>query len=172
MNDGYFDNTLNFHAQILRRKLVVQEQLNQLDNRKYEEFPDVSCCLLKTELEYLTKCSDTIDRELWHMREKPNTLAKTSKGMVSSDWKGRLRAEWAQLCIRMDRLDSFRDAFRKDEHGFAAKWDERLLCDQLRAMRTYRDCLLQYAKLEGVDLDMSLYDDSYIYDYYFNKEET
>lgn len=94
-------------------------------------------------------------------------LFETAEMMSSSDWKERLQAEWAQLCIRMDRLDNFRDAFRKDEINFIPKWDERLLCDQLRAMRNYRDCLLQYAKLEGVKLDMSLYDDSYMYDYYF-----
>lgn len=94
-------------------------------------------------------------------------LSNTIEGMLSSDWKARLQAEWAQLCIRMERLDNFRDAFRKDEINFVPKWDERLLCDQLRAMRTYRDCLLQYAKLEGIELDMNLYDDSYIYDYYF-----
>lgn len=94
-------------------------------------------------------------------------LSETARGMSSSDWKERLQAEWAQLCIRMDRLDNFRDAFREDQIDFIPKWDERLLCDQLRAMRNYRDCLLQYAKLEGIELDMSLYDDSYIYDYYF-----
>lgn len=94
-------------------------------------------------------------------------MSETFEKSVSNDWKDRLQAEWAQLCIRMDRLDNFRDAFRKDEIDFVPKWDERLLCDQLRAMRVYRDCLLAYARLEGVELDMSLYDDNYIYDYYF-----
>lgn len=97
-------------------------------------------------------------------------LRDTVKGMVSSDWKERLKAEWEQLCIRMEALDNFRDRFREDDISFVPKWDERVLCDQLRAMRNYRDCLQQYAKLEGIELDMSLYDDSYIYDYYFKKE--
>lgn len=98
-------------------------------------------------------------------------LFSTMPLMVSQDWKERLQAEWTQLCIRMDRLDSFRDRYRNDDIDFIPKWSERLLCDQLRAMRMYRDCLLQYAKLEDVELDMSLYDDSYIYDYYTPKEE-
>lgn len=94
-------------------------------------------------------------------------LSETIEGMLSTDWKERVQAEWAQLCIRMERLDNFRDAFRKDEIDFIPKWSERLLCDQLRAMRMYRDTLLQYAKLEGIELDMNLYNDDYIYDYYF-----
>lgn len=105
------------------------------------------------------------------MRSEPSELEFTYTGMISSDWRERLKAEWAQLCIRMERLDTFRDAFREDQIDFIPKWGEKLLCDQLRAMRNYRDCLLQYAKLEGVELDMSLYNDSYIYDYYFRKED-
>lgn len=94
-------------------------------------------------------------------------LYSTIDGMTSNDWRERLQSEWAQLCIRMEALDIFRDKFRAEEIDFVPKWDERLLCDQLRAMRVYRDCLLQYAKLEGIELDMSIYDDSYMYDYYF-----
>lgn len=99
-------------------------------------------------------------------------MRDTFDDSISSDWKKRLQAEWAQLCIRMDRLDNFRDALREDKIDFVPKWDERLLCDQLRAMRMYRDCLLSYARLEGVELDMTLYDDSYIYDYYFRAGDT
>lgn len=93
-------------------------------------------------------------------------LKDTVDGMLSDSWEERLKAEWAQLCIRMEQLDVFRDKFRADDIDFAPKWSERLLCDQLRAMRMYRDCLLGYAKLEGVELDMTLYDDSYIWDYF------
>lgn len=169
MTDGYFDQTLNLQNLILKRKLVVQEQLAQFGRCNCNEVPNAPCCLLQTELEVLRRYSDILDRELWHMKQTPVDLTSTSDKMVSPDWKERLQAEWAQLCIRMERLDTFRDAFREGKIDFVPKWDERLLCDQLRAMRMYRDCLLQYAKLEGVELDMSLYDDSYIYDYYFNR---
>ena len=168
MYDEYFDNALNLHNDITRRKRIVQDKLDRLGDCK--DGVDVPCCLFRTELEILQKYSDVLERELWHMMRKPQDLTSTIEGMVSSDWKERLKAEWAQLCIRMNRLDIFRDAFRDDNIDFTPKWDERLLCDQLRAMRTYRDCLLQYAKIEGVELDMSIYDDSYIYDYYFEKD--
>lgn len=164
MQDGYFDNTLDLQSQILKRKHVVQEKLSQLDC-KCAKSSDVPCCLLCNELDLLSRYSDCLDRELWSIRNSHDDLTPTFEGMVSSDWKERLKAEWAQLCIRMERLDNFRDKFREEEIDFIPKWGERLLCDQLRAMRTYRDCLLQYAKLEGVELDMSLYDDSYILDY-------
>lgn len=90
-------------------------------------------------------------------------LEDTVEGMLSNDWRERLKAEWAQLCIRMEQLDSFRDKFRADQIDFIPKFSERLLCDQLRAMRMYRDMLLGYAEIEGVELDRTLYDDSYIW---------
>lgn len=172
MNDGYFENILNLQSEVLKRKRLVQDQLRQFGDCKCNEIPNAPCCLLQTELDILNRYSDVLDRELWHLRTNTESLAWTYEMMVSSDWKERLKAEWAQLCIRMERLDNFRDAFREDKIDFVTKWDERLLCDQLRAMRNYRDCLLQYAKLEGVELDMSLYDDSYIYDYYFNRNKS
>ncbi len=169
-DDGYFDNTLDLYNNIIRRKRIVQDKLSQLGDCKDEV--DVPCCLLKTELEILQKYSDALERELWHNKKSSNSLASTFEGMVSPDWKERLKSEWAQLCIRMDRLDTFRDIFRKGDIDFKPKWDERLLCDQLRAMRVYRDCLLQYAKMEGVEVDRSLYDDSYIYNYYFDERDS
>lgn len=169
-NDGYFDNALDIYNSITRRKHAVQEQLRQLAC-DIAKTPNVPCCLLRTELDILQQYTDALERELWHMRGEPSELESTYVGMISSDWKERLKAEWAQLCIRMERLDTFRDGFREDAIDFVPKWDERLLCDQLRAMRNYRDCLLQYAKFEGVELDMSLYNDSYRYDYYFRKED-
>lgn len=170
MNTGFLESTLNLHNDVLRRKYVVQEKLDQF-GLKGDESRNIPRCVLKTELDRLNELSATLEKEVWYINDQHSDLARTYDGMISPDWKERLKSEWAQLCIRMERLDNFRDAFRKDDHGFVSKWDERLLCDQLRAMRNYRDCLMQYAKMEGVELDMSLYDDSYIYDYYFAKDD-
>lgn len=171
MNNGYFDDSLNLYNSIVRRKRIVQDELSRLGDNCKEDV-DVPCCLLHAELEVLTKYSEVLERELWYKTKGLHDLVSTVEGMVSSDWKERLKAEWAQLCIRMEKLDNFRDSFRNDNIDFKPKWDERLLCDQLRAMRMYRDILRVYARIEGVDLDTSLYDDSYIYDYYFNKDKT
>lgn len=92
-------------------------------------------------------------------------MAQTIPGLLSKDWRERLQAEWAQLNIRMEALDAFRDRFRDDKIDFKPKWSERLLCDQLRAMRMYRDTLLAYAQIEGVELDKSLYNDDYMWDW-------
>lgn len=176
MQDGYFDDILNTLNRIYSRKFAVMEQLSQFRDSDNNEAPVVPQCLLQTEFGLLQKLSDALERELSHYtsinKESSDTLACTISGMVSTDWKERLKAEWAQLCIRMERLDNFRDSFREDKHGFVEKWDERLLCDQLRAMRTYRDCLLAYAKLEDVELDMTLYNDDYRYDYYFKNQDS
>lgn len=93
------------------------------------------------------------------------TLKDTVEDMLSDDWRRRLQAEWNQLNIRMEQLDNFRDRFRRDEIDFVPRYDERQLCDQLRAMRMYRDMLLGYSKLVGVELDQTIYDDSYIWDW-------
>lgn len=170
------NSTIDIYLHVLERKFVVREKLAQLEHCDCKESPTVPYCLLKTEMGSLNKYLEVLERELFHessskTNQVSSTLLCSIEGMVSTDWKERLKAEWVQLCTRMELLDSFRDRFRKDDIDFVPKWDERLLCDQLRAMRMYRDCLLNYAKLEGVDLDMSVYNDDYRYDYYFKKEE-
>lgn len=164
---GFSDNTLNILNAICKRKLAVQDELSRLRSNGCKN-PEVPCCLLQTELESLTRYKDILERELFHEKHSSEAV----RTLISSDepeWVIRLREEWCQLCTRMEKLDTFRDRFREDDIDFVPKWDERLLCDQLRAMRTYRDCLLQYAKLEGIELDMSLYNDDYRYDYYFER---
>lgn len=172
MTDGYFDQTLDILALVTKRKRVVQEELAQIGDCK--NAPEVPCCLLQTELNTLGHYKDILERELYHQKSlSSETVQEVICDGEEPDWVKRLQTEWRDLCVRMEKLDAFRDRFRQGDIDFVPKWDERLLCDQLRAMRTYRDCLLQYAKLEGVELDRTLYDDSYRYDYYFaDKKET
>lgn len=164
---GFSDNTLNILASVCKRKLVVQEELSRLRENGCNA-PEVPCCLLQTELDTLSHYKDVLERELFHERYSSETVHNII-GDEEPEWVKRLREEWRQLCTRMERLDTFRDKFREDQIDFVPKWNERLLCDQLRAMRMYRDCLLQYARLEGIELDMSLYNDDYRYDYYFER---
>lgn len=167
MIDGYFDNTLDILQMITKRMLVVTEELTRFGDCNCEKAPEVPCCLLRTELDLLRRYKDVLERELYH----DGHSSASSEVTETPDWIKRLQTEWNDLCVRMEKLDDFRDRFRSGDIDFVPKWDERLLCDQLRAMRTYRDCLLQYAKLEGVDLDMTLYNDDYRYDYYFQSSK-
>lgn len=168
MIDGYFDNTLDLLQMITKRTLVITEELTRFERCDCEKAPEVPCCLLRTELDILRRYKDVLERELYHETHSSNLEQKVNG---TPEWVERLQTEWSDLCIRMEKLDNFRDRFRNGDIDFVPKWDERLLCDQLRAMRTYRDCLLQYAKLEGVELDMTLYNDDYRYDYYFSKKD-
>lgn len=143
MDVGYFENALSLHSVLTKRKHVVQEQLSQFGKCDCVEAPNVPCCLLQTELDSLQKYLDILDRELWCMRSKEEketlgrslgkehlpSLCSTVEAMLSSSWEERLKAEWAQLCIRMEQLDNFRDRFRAEDVDFVPKWDERLLCD-------------------------------------------
>lgn len=168
MTDGYFDNTLNILNSVSKRKHVVQEELARFRDCDCKKAPEVPCCLLQTEVGLLERYKDVLERQLYH--DNPNIVSAKVIDETPC-WVERLRTEWRQLCERMERLDNFRDRFRQGDIDFVPKWDERLLCDQLRAMRVYRDCLLQYAKLEGIELDMTTYDDSYRYDYYFAEDK-
>lgn len=169
MIDGYFDNTLDTLNLISRRKHIVQDELARLGDYDCKNTPDVPCCLLQTESGLLDRLKDVLDRELYHEKNAPHDNISTAE---EAGWIKRLRAEWRELCERMEKLDNFRDRFRQGDIDFVPKWGERLLCDQLRAMRTYRDCLLQYANLEGIELDTTIYDDSYRFDYFFADEKS
>lgn len=164
---GFLDNTLNILNSVCKRRVVVQDELARLQDNNCKN-PEVPCCLLQAELNALNRYKDILERELFHEKHSSEAVCKTISE-EEPDWVKRLREEWSQLCIRMERLDNFRDRFREDAIDFVPKWGEKLLCDQLRAMRTYRDCLLQYAKIEGIELDMTLYNDDYRYDYYFER---
>jgi hypothetical protein len=76
-------------------------------------------------------------------------LKDTIDGMLSDDWKERFAAEYEQLSIRLEKLDSLIES--SDENSL---WCDRLpiLAKQRLLMQSLKRLLDQRAVLEGIDL--------------------
>lgn len=79
-------------------------------------------------------------------------LRDTIPGMLSLDYKERFTAEYEQLSIRAQKLETFIDNYRKWRLSFKPTCDLELLSRQLDIMKAYIAVLEERAKIEGVNV--------------------
>lgn len=80
------------------------------------------------------------------------TLKDTVNLMLGNDFKDRFRAEYYQLKIRMNSLETMLDKLTKGELDFKPKCPIGLLQQQLDTMRQYLGILQIRASIEDIDL--------------------
>ena len=78
-------------------------------------------------------------------------LKDTIEMMTSEDYKERLKAEYYQLKIRMDKLIYFLDKWDKGELSFIPDCPRAVFDDQLRGMSEYRMMLVYRLNREGIE---------------------
>ena len=72
--------------------------------------------------------------------------------MNSEDYKDRFAAEYYQLKIRMDKLDSLISRYRAGTLDFTPTCPIELLEEQYKAMARYFEILQKRAEIEGVSI--------------------
>lgn len=83
-------------------------------------------------------------------------LTDTVKGMNSSDYKERFKAEYQQLVIRYTGLSNMLNKWdRNEELGFMPVCPRSTYNMQIKAMRYYMAILEMRAVMEGIELDTS-----------------
>ena len=81
------------------------------------------------------------------------TMAWSAELMLSGDYRERMAAEWAQVTIRLRRLQDMLDAYREGKLDFELKCPITLLREQALVMQEYMDILEKRAELEGIRLE-------------------
>ena len=79
-------------------------------------------------------------------------LKDTALLMSSEDYKDRFCAEYAQLTIRMQKLQFMLHELSEDKLGFTPTCPTDMLVGQLRAMLNYHEYLVARAECEGITL--------------------
>ena len=82
-----------------------------------------------------------------------NTLDETIDGMLSKDYKERLKAEYRQLIIRLERLDTIIDDYNYYVIKYLDISSLKILKEQRYAMDLYKKALEVRAEYEGINLD-------------------
>lgn len=80
-------------------------------------------------------------------------LNETVEMMNSGDYKERFRAEYLQLKIRMEGLNTMLEKYKNGTLNFTPSCSYDLLNSQLRVMTQYKMTLEERAKIENIDLD-------------------
>lgn len=81
------------------------------------------------------------------------TLDRSAELMLSGDYRARMAAEWAQVTIRLRRLQDMLDAYREGKLDFELTCPITLLREQALVMQEYMDILEKRAELEGIRLE-------------------
>lgn len=79
-------------------------------------------------------------------------LNETVELMNSADYKDRFKAEYYQLVNRIEGLFKMLEKIIAGTLPFEPKCSQELLYMQLNAMKAYRLCLEDWAKLEDINL--------------------
>ena len=79
-------------------------------------------------------------------------LNETIKMMESEDFKDRFKAEYFQLKIRMQGLDTMLKKYKDGTLGFKPNCSFDLLNGQFKVMSMYASYLEERAKIERIDL--------------------
>lgn len=79
-------------------------------------------------------------------------LKDTIELMTSSDYTQRFEAEYYQLKIRTEKLETFLEKMRRGELNFAPSCSYEILLYQYTDMRNYLSVLEQRAEIENIDL--------------------
>ena len=80
-------------------------------------------------------------------------LKATIPLMESEDWKERIKAEYMQLCVRLEKLESLLKKYDDGELEWEFKSPVELLRMQADYMHNYKGILEQRATYEGFDLN-------------------
>ena len=78
-------------------------------------------------------------------------LKDTIELMISDNYDNRFRAEYYQLEVRIDKLQTMLEKYKNNQLDFVPKCSYDLLSKQLEAMVEYRNCLLERAIIEDID---------------------
>ena len=98
----------------------------------------------------LDECSRIINEYLKNSKIKME-LKDTVELMISDDYNNRFRAEYYQLEVRIDKLQTMLEKYKNNQLDFTPKCSYELLSKQLEAMIQYRDCLLERSIIEDID---------------------
>lgn len=79
-------------------------------------------------------------------------LKDTIPGMLSPDYKERFTAEYNQLSIRAQKLETFINNYRNGRLNFKPTCDLELLSQQLDIMKAYMAVLEERARIENVNV--------------------
>ena len=79
-------------------------------------------------------------------------LRDTIPGMLSPYYKERFTAEYEQLSIRAQKLETFIDNYRNGRLSFKPTCDLELLSRQLDIMKAYMTVLEERARIENVNV--------------------
>lgn len=79
-------------------------------------------------------------------------LSETTVGMTSGDYKDRFRAEYDQLCYRLDRLDALLEQYQNGTLTFTPACPYDLLLAQSEIMHDYKGVLEDRAEIEEIVL--------------------
>ena len=82
-------------------------------------------------------------------------LKSTVELMQSEDFKDRFKAEYLQLKIRIQGLESMLKQYKEGTLPFTPKCGYEILHEQLAYMKGYLDRLEERAKIEGIELGES-----------------
>lgn len=80
------------------------------------------------------------------------TMERSAELMLSGDYRERFAAEWAQVTIRLRRLQDMLDAYREGKLGFEPTCPITMLREQALVMQEYVDILEKRAELEDIRL--------------------
>lgn len=78
---------------------------------------------------------------------------ETKEMMTSPDYKERFKAEFIQLCYRIDRLEIMLNKYALGKLEFTPTCPVTLLQSQLDCMREYKHCLMERIKIEKIDIE-------------------
>lgn len=81
------------------------------------------------------------------------TLERSAELMLSGDYRARMAAEWAQVKIRLRRLQDMLDAYREGALDFKLTCPITMLREQALVMQEYVDILEKRAELDGFRLE-------------------
>ena len=98
----------------------------------------------------LDECSRIINEYLKNAKIKME-LKDTIELMISSDYNDRFRAEYYQLEVRIDKLQTMLEKYKNNQLDFVPSCSYELLNKQLEAMIEYRNCLLERSIIEDID---------------------
>ena len=82
-----------------------------------------------------------------------NELHNTIYGMISDDYKARLKAEYKQVVKRFDNLTDMLQKYKNNELNFTLTCPIYILEEQSEYMAKYADILAYRAMIEGINLD-------------------
>lgn len=80
-------------------------------------------------------------------------LDQTVELMNSQDYKDRFKAEYLQLKIRIDGLNTMLDKYKAGTLPFTPSCSYDLLNGQMKSMNMYASYLEERAEIEGIELD-------------------